>query len=399
MIKWAEWSPRKELAPEFEVDGGKLRIKTGANAAQYGKFLSGEISVSSPVIIFEAGFACKNVENEEKCVFAMLSFYDSAKKMLERGYADISGGKFYRKLDVPESTAYVIIELGLRWCANASAEFENISVKPASYEPRIARIATTYQEQQDTPEQNLEVMLDIISKAGEAGADVILLSELVYESYYKDPVKLAQPIPGPLTDKIGEYARKYGCYILFSMNELDGDIIYNTVPVIGRDGKVCGKYRKVHLPLSEAEGGTTPGDKHGVFDLDFGRIGVIICYDQFFLESSRTLANMGAEIIFIPTMGEDELVHRAIARTNGVHVVVSGYNGAASSRIVNPLGEVINCVESTEAAYAVEQIDLNKRHFVYWMSIGAGNGELNSLFKKERAINTYGYVDKEVHKI
>jgi hypothetical protein len=98
-------------------------------------------------------------------------------------------------------------------------------------------------------------------------------------------------------------------------------------------------------------------------------------------------------------MGEDEIVHKAIARANGVYVTVAGYDGAKSSRIVNPLGEVINCVKSKEALHCVEQVDLNKRHFVYWMSIGPGLGELNSLFRKERAINTYDNLAKEVHKI
>ena len=403
-VKWSEWSPRKELTPEFFNDGNKLSIKTSDNIALYGKFLSNEICVNSPVLVFDAEFSCENVENEEKCVFAMLNFYNSEKSLLERDYADIinnaDGKKLYRKLDAPENAAYVILEIGLRWCANASVEFENLSIKAVDkYEPRIVKIATTYQEQNDTPEENLQDMIKVISKAGEAGTDVILLSELVYESYYKDPVKSGQPIPGSLTDKIGEYAKKYNTYIIFSMNESAGDLIYNTAVIIGRDGKVCGKYRKMHLPLSEAESGTTPGDKHGIFDLDFGRIGVIICYDQYFLETSRTLALMGAEIIFNPTMGEDPIIQQAIARANGVYKVVSGYRDPKASRIINPLGEIVNCVQSKEDLCCVEQVDLNKRHFVYWMSIGPGHGELNSLFRKERAINTYDYINKEVHKI
>lgn len=403
-VKWTAWFPRKELSPEFAVadnnGNDKLSISMGDDINLYGKFLSSEIYIDSPMIIFEASFSCQNAVNQEKCIFAMISFYNSEKVLLERDYADIIDSKLYRKLDAPENAAYLILELGVRWCANAVVEFENISLKPAESEPpRLVKIATTYQDQQDTPGENLQDMIRVISKAGESNPDVILLSELVYESYYKDPIKLAQPVPGVLTEKIGEYAKKYNTYIIFSMNEQDGDIIYNTAVIIGRDGKVCGKYRKIHLPLSEAESGTSPGDTHGIFDLDFGRIGVIICYDQMFLESSRTLALMGAEIIFIPTMGEDEILHKAIARSNGVYVTVSGYAGAKSSRIANPLGEVINCVQSKEASYAVEQIDLNKRHFVYWMSIGAGNGELNSLFQKERAINTYDNLNKETHKL
>jgi predicted amidohydrolase len=403
-IKWTEWSPRKELSPEFITGNDKLSIKMGDSATLYGKFLSDAVYIDSPVVIFEASFSCGNVKNEEKCIFAMISFYNGEKVLLERDYADIitgaDGKKLYRKLDAPENSAYLILEIGVRWCAGAVVEFEHITLKTAeSGAPRLVRIATTYQEQHDTPEENLQDMIDVINKAGEVRPDVVLLSELVYESYYKDRMKLAQPVPGPLTEKIGEYAAKHNTYVIFSMNELAGDIIYNTAVIIGRDGKVCGKYRKIHLPLNEAEDGTSPGDMPGIFDLDFGRIGIIICYDQMFPESSRTLALMGAEVIFNPTTGEDPILQQAIARSNGIYHVVSGYGGAKSSRIINPLGEILNCVQSKEAAYAVEEIDLNKRHFVYWMSVGPGNGELNSLFKKERAVNTYDSINKEAHKI
>jgi len=403
-MKWSQWTPLKELSPEFFASGNKLKISMGGKANLYGKFLSEKNYVSSPMLIFEASFSCENVKNEEKSVFALLNFYDSEKTMLERSYVDIittpDGKKLYRKLAAPENTAYAIVEIGMRWSAESAVEFNNISLREAASEPpRLVKIATTYMQQQDTPEENLQEMIKVIEKAGAANADVILLSELVYESYCKDPAKISQPIPGTLTDKIGEYAKKYNSYVIFSMNESDDGAIYNTAVIIGRDGKVCGKYRKIHLPLSEAEMGVTPGDTHRVFDLDFGRIGIIICYDQYFPENSRTLALMGAEIIFNPTQGEDEVVHRAMARTNGVYVVVSGFHSGKHSRIINPLGEVISYVESKEAGYAAEQIDLNNRHFVRWMSVGAANGELRSLFQKEREINTYGNIGKEAHKI
>ncbi|MCL2098983.1 MAG: carbon-nitrogen hydrolase family protein [Oscillospiraceae bacterium] len=402
--EWTKWSPRPELSPEFFNENNKLKISANNSANLYGKFISGEIRISSAAVVFEASFLCGNVKNEEKSVFALLNFYDNEKTLLERSYADIitdpGGKKLYRKLSVPENAAYVTIELGLRWSAGSFAEFNNISLKETEAGPqRLVKIATTYQEQKNAPEENLREMINVIEKAGAAGVDVILLSELVYESYCIEPIKAAQPIPGHLTGIIGKYAQKYNAYIIFSMNELDGGIIYNTAVIIDRGGKVCGKYRKIHLPLNEAEMGVTPGDCQHVFDLDFGRIGIIICYDQYFPESSRTLALMGAEIIFNPTQGEDELVQRAAARTNGVYVAVSGFGGPESSRIINPLGEVVSFVQNTEDGYAIMQADLCKRHFVRWMSVGPGNGELNSLFKKERAVNTYININKETHKI
>ncbi|MCL1794294.1 MAG: carbon-nitrogen hydrolase family protein [Oscillospiraceae bacterium] len=408
---WSPWSPREELAPKFYAEKGKLKISTGNSPNVYGKFLSGEIAVSDrDMVTFSALFTCENVKNKENGVFAMISFYDGQKKLLERDYADIaktskkSKKKLCRKLDAPEGAAYLTVEIGARWCPEAVVEWDSISLETSdkAEEPkRFAKIATTFKKRRETREENLKSMIEIIEKAGKSSPDVILLSELVYESCYDDSAsnQKAQPVPGPLTGILGEYAKKYNTYIIFTMNEKEKGAIYNTAVIIGRDGAVCGKYQKTHLPLTEAEWGTTPGEGHRVFDLDFGRIGVLICYDQFFPENWRTLALMGAEIIFVPTMGEDELVQRAIARTNGVHVVVAGYDGTASSRIINPLGEIANSVKDEESAYVTESIDLNKRYFVYWMSIGPGNGETRSLFEKERMTATYGAVAKESHKV
>ncbi|MCL2772695.1 MAG: carbon-nitrogen hydrolase family protein [Oscillospiraceae bacterium] len=393
-IKWTSWSPRKELSPEFIADGNKLGISSGNNKNVYGKFISGEISIQdSHTVIFEAAFSCRNVKNTEKSVFAMINFYDNQKKLLERDYAEIieydSGKtkKLYRKLDVPAGVSYAIIEIGLRWQPDDVVEFENISIETAEAEPpRTVRIATTYKEVRPTPEENLKSIINVIDKAGGSNPDVILLSELVYDSCYDDAAadERAQAIPGNLTDIIGGYAKKYNTYIIFTMNEKDGDTIYNTAVIIGRDGGICGKYRKIHLPLFEAELGTSPGSELKVFDLDFGKVGIIICYDQYFAETSRTLALMGAEIIFLPTAGEDEIIQRAISRSNGIYTVVSAaHQNPAFSRIINPLGEIVNFVKDEDTAYSIEDIDLNKRFFIYWMSVGPANGETKVLFRKE----------------
>ncbi|MCL2159785.1 MAG: carbon-nitrogen hydrolase family protein [Oscillospiraceae bacterium] len=437
-IQWSPWAPRENLSPEFNIESGRLRISTGENPNSYGKFISGEIDIAGfPAVSFEAGYECENVKNEEQGVFAMINFYAEKNEknvLLERSYADIvvqkSGEKkLQRKLAVPEGAAYATCEVGTRYCPNSTVEFFDISLVSAeAIAPRLVKIATTYKEPKDSLEQNLCDMLEIIDKAGKSNPDLILLSELVYETSYSDPVPIeqkAQPIPGPLTDAIGAYAKKYNAYIVFSMNELcvanvniamftcsphqsimqltpienTGETIYNTAVVIGRDGKVCGKYRKTHLPLNEAEGGTSPGRTPAVFDLDFGRVGILICYDQMFPENARTLALMGAELILLPTMGEEEILQRAIARFNGTYLAVSGYAGPASSRIIDPLGEIICCVQDKECAYIAEEIDLNKRFFVYWMSVGAANGETRSLFIKERMTDTYGAIDKATHEI
>jgi predicted amidohydrolase len=177
--------------------------------------------------------------------------------------------------------------------------------------------------------------------------------------------------------------------VIFTMYERDVESIYNTAVLIGRDGQIIGKYRKLHLPLSEVEMGLLPGNEYGVFDVDFGKIGIMTCYDQVFPETARTLSLQGAEIIFVPTMGDEPLITRARARDNGVYVVVSGYNGPESSRIINPMGDEICHVNSETEGMCACELDLNKRFFTYWLSVGACNGESKSLFNKERRIDIY----------
>ena len=400
---WTEWFPRKELKPDFFItdtaDKFSLGISTGDNIYVFGKWISDAISVSdSHAVIFEADYLAERVKSEEKNIFAMLSFYDSGGDLLERDYAHINPEtkKIYRKVNPPEKSASVKIELGIINCANAAVTWENISLETVEKIPeRNVKIATTYMIPCKSPEKNLDMMINLIDNAGKDNPDVILLSENLYESRTGLKVdEIAQPVPGDLTDKIGEYAKKYNTYVIWSMNEKDGDVIYNTAVIVGRDGKVCGKYRKTHLPLTEAEMGVSQGNIYDIFELDFGRIGILICYDQMFPENARILSRMGAEIIFIPTQGEDEVLQRTIARANGVHVVVSGYHGGQCSRIINPLGETVNFVSDEDKGYTVEQIDLNQRFFVYWMSIGPGNGEIKVLFERERRPDMYEDIQK-----
>jgi predicted amidohydrolase len=90
---------------------------------------------------------------------------------------------------------------------------------------------------------------------------------------------------------------------LAGLTERDGPVDYNTAVLIDRHGRVAGKYRKVHLPREEIEGGLTPGGAYPVFDTDFGRIGMMICWDGEYVDSARALAIQGAEILFVPAAG------------------------------------------------------------------------------------------------
>ena len=110
-------------------------------------------------------------------------------------------------------------------------------------------------------------------------------------------------------------AKKYNLYIVAGIYEKDGDTVYNTAVLISRTGEYAGKYRKVCLPREEIQGGITPGKSLPVFDTDFGRIGLMICWDVFFPEPARTLAHKGAEVIFLPIWGGNLTLAKARAST------------------------------------------------------------------------------------
>ncbi len=163
--------------------------------------------------------------------------------------------------------------------------------------------------------------------------------------------KNAEPIPGPLTDRLCALARKTGQWLVpGSMYELEGDKLYNTAVVISPEGEIVAKYRKM-FPWLPYEGGTTPGEEFCVFDIpDVGRFGLCICYDMWFPEVSRQLAWMGAEVILQPTLTptSDRELELVMARANALFnqcyfVSVNGVGewGGGRSTVIDPDGRVL----------------------------------------------------------
>ena len=177
--------------------------------------------------------------------------------------------------------------------------------------PRPDTIALAQFGMTPSPQQNLERAIELIEKASARKADIVCLPELFRSPYFctqqKADQDYSEAIPGEVVPALSEAARK------FSINIIGGSIhertdtgkLFNTTLVINRSGELAGTYRKVHIPHDEAfyeMNYFTPGDTgFKVFDLGIAKVGVLICYDQWFPEAARTLALMGAEIIFYPT--------------------------------------------------------------------------------------------------
>jgi predicted amidohydrolase len=233
-----------------------------------------------------------------------------------------------------------------------------------------------------TPQNNLKLWCEQIDSAGQLGLDVVCLGEAITMVGPGRSVKdVAEPIPGPATKQLGDAARKNHIWVIAGLTELSGDVIYNTAVLLDRQGHLSGKYRKVHLPREEWKEGIRPGDTYPVFETDFGKVAIQICYDWFFSEPTEIFALKGAEIIFAPTWGDTlpdkegrvngQSVFRVRARDNGVYMVPSVYDG--ESLVIDPMGRILANSAGKEGVFWVE-VDLSKRESLewvgYWRSIG-----------------------------
>ena len=204
----------------------------------------------------------------------------------------------------------------------------------------------------ESPKVNLDRAVDSISQAAGQGAQVICLPELFLTPYFcqveeASRFDLAEAIPGPTTERLCPLAAKLGVVIVASLFEKRAEGVYhNTAVVIDTDGKLLGKYRKTHIPddpLYYEKFYFTPGDLgFPVFATKFGRIGVLVCWDQWFPEAARLIALRRAQILFYPT-AIGWLIHRkeshgaeqqdAWVTVQRGHAVANGMFVAASNRV------------------------------------------------------------------
>ena len=354
---------------------------------------------------FEVEFRTRNVNSEDVSVAAMLSWFNGPDKQdaAQRDYIDKVDSshdwkRMSRTVQAPAGAALLRVELIFRWAEKGSVQWRTpVLSKVDAPAPRNVRVATSHIRlpPPHTIESNLKRMTDMIDAAGNEKADIICLSEGLAERGVDASLeRRAHPVPGLVTERLGASAKKNNLWVVTAVVERDGDAIYNTAVLIDRNGQIAGKYRKVHLPTSEAEDGMTPGSDYQVFDTDFGKIGLLICWDNWFVEPARIMRLKGAEMVFFPIAGDADthwdIMSRARAVDNGLYLISSNTTGGAS-RIVNPAGEII-AEAAGDFKLAVSDIDLNREWRTKWLSIGPGAGEGKSLFIKERRPDTYSGV-------
>jgi N-carbamoylputrescine amidase len=247
---------------------------------------------------------------------------------------------------------------------------------------------------------NLAASIAGIRDLASRGTQLILLPELHTSLYFcqtenPDQFDLAEPIPGPSTEELGAVARELGIVLVASLFERRAAGLYhNTAVVLERDGSIAGAYRKMHIPDDPGyyeKFYFTPGDLGFTpIDTSVGRLGVLVCWDQWYPEAARLMALAGAELLLYPTAigwnpsdDEDErrrqweawiIIQRAHAVANGIPVVVcnragfepdpSGQTTGAwfwgSSFIAGPQGELLATTPPDQPATLAVELDLSR---------------------------------------
>lgn len=264
-------------------------------------------------------------------------------------------------------------------------------------------VALIQETDHGSADANLSIIEQRVAEAARRGAKLVLLQELHNGAYFCQHESVAEfdqaeAIPGPSTERLGALARKHGVVIVGSLFERRAAGLYhNTAVVIEKDGSLAGKYRKMHIPDDPGfyeKFYFTPGDLGFTpIDTSVGRLGVLVCWDQWYPEGARLMALAGAELLLYPTAigwdpddRQDEkdrqrdawvLSHRGHAVANGLPVLscnrvghepsplgASGIRFWGTSHVLGPQGEMLAQANTDEPEILMQEVDLARSEHV-----------------------------------
>lgn len=266
------------------------------------------------------------------------------------------------------------------------------------------------------PEQNLQRAIDSIREAAAKGAQIICLPELFLSNYFcqsenLENFTLAESIPGPTSKAMAQLAKELEIVLIVPLFEKRTDGIYhNSAVIIDADGSIAGTYRKMHIPDDPCfyeKYYFTPGDRgFQSFSTRYGKVGVLICWDQWFPEAARLMALTGAQFLFYPTaigfqecdrdeshhqISAWETIQKSHAISNGLFLASVNRGGKESdltfwgrSFICNPFGKVLQQANGSEpqiiiASCSLPEIETTRQNWP---------------FLRDRRVDAYQHLNK-----
>ncbi len=374
---WRPYAQREALKPKYDQDAesGTLILRSSGSFRCNGAWRRVYAVKENQFYGFEVEYRAERVALVRRSVLAQVDWIGA--DGLRVGYPDypsnlVDRGSGWKELSevirAPEGATAAQVDLILRWDSEGEVRWRNVRFQSAAAPAhRRVKLATVnYRPQNSTgPRQNLEEFSRFVELAADEGADIVCLPEGVTSvGTGKTYLEVAEPVPGPSTKLLGALAKRRRVNIVAGLIERDGKTCYNTAVLMGRDGSLVGKYRKVSLPREEIEGGLTPGSEFPVFDLDFGRVGLLICWDIQFPEGARRLADLGAEVILLPIWGGKEPLYTARSLENQIYLVTSSYD--SKTGIWGPRGELLS-EAIDEGSIAIAEVDLAEETYWKWL--------------------------------
>ena len=299
--------------------------------------------------------------------------------------------------------------------ASGAGRVAKVAVIQADGSPRQDPFKASFDITKVRPQSqaHLDKLLGLFEKAGEMGADIVCGPEDMQNigAYglhinVTDPAtgeilfnSLAVEVPGPLTDRIADIARRHQMYVIAPLYEKNGSQIFNSAVIFDRQGNIIGKHYKTVLPIMEAWG-VEPGDKYDVFDTDFAKIAVATCWEITFPEVMRLYSLGGADIIFHPTMGRENksgeslsTAYRYLTRATDERVYLAPVMlGSDGNGIIDPQGKVVAEAVGQHDVVIMTEIDFANQFLSdsrWWNTIN-GSGNDKAIHFLSRRVQTYG---------